>query len=139
MLRRNKDGSVRKNARDTTGLTPRVYGDRVYFVKGVELRAIKIEDGVPIPPPIPRVYTSKLAHGELAGAARLIQPGQSCVIPTGSTTVFRRNLRPRGLSTITRGINHLESRVWVVGYWESEEVDTPQPLTSHGEAENSCK
>ena len=74
-----------------------------------------IEDGIPIPEPVPTVYTRKIVAGELTRIGGQIKPGQSAVLPVGSIGKFKGIVKSRGLRThCAVGQTDTEARVWVL-------------------------
>jgi hypothetical protein len=81
----------------------------------VEQYVPKIEDGIPIPEPVPTVYRKKIVDGELIRIAEQIRPSQSVVLPVGSLGKFKKIIESRGFRTVCRsGQTDTEARVWVV-------------------------
>lgn len=76
-----------------------------------------VEDGIPIPEdPVPK-SSKKINSGEMLRIAATIKPGQSVLLPRGSTTKFSDAVKSRGLSTIMRtatATGKEEMRVWVI-------------------------
>jgi len=83
--------------------------------KTVDQYIPKIEDGIPIPKPVPTAYSKRVVAGELIRIADRIKPNQSVKLPQGSIAKFKRRLESRGLKAVYRQPNSgLDLRVWVI-------------------------